>query len=351
MRLTTSDTLFRWLFLLLFWGIWLFSPFLDRDLETERGRFFLNVIFPISLTNVPLFFINTEVLIPRVLLKKGSGYYIFSLVVLIVVFFVLQTNMREWLSGRHPEALIGRRGVLNVFTLLPVMFATAVSTGYGLIRLMSRQDKIRQAEKEERLQSELAFLRSQISPHFIFNVLNGIVYLIRAKSEQAEKVTIQLSELMRYMLYDSDGEQVALEKELKYLGNYIQLQRIRFEDDVRIDFEVNGLVNTQTIEPMLLIPFVENAFKHGVGMIPDPVIAIRVECDGKVLRYSVKNKIGFETDEQKDKSSGIGLKNVKRRLELLYPNAHEFVVKSDDGWFEIELRLELKGRFVGRISE
>jgi LytS/YehU family sensor histidine kinase len=185
-------------------------------------------------------------------------------------------------------------------------------------------------------------LRSQISPHFIFNVLNGIVYLIRSKSEQAERVTIQLSELMSYMLYESDGEQVTLEKELKYLENYIQLQRLRFEDDVQIDFEVNGQISTQMIEPMLLIPFVENAFKHGVGMIESPLIDIKVICDEKSLVYRVKNKIAPETPEHKDRSSGIGLKNVRRRLELLYPDTHEFSVQQMEGWFEIALKLKLK---------
>jgi LytS/YehU family sensor histidine kinase len=218
-----------------------------------------------------------------------------------------------------------------------------MSTLYGVIVIMVNQSKKDSEEKEEKLKSELSFLRSQISPHFIFNVLNSIVYLIRTKSDRAENVTIELSNLIRYMLYESENKQVLLEKEIEYLKNYIELQKIRFGDDVNINLKIEGTPGTLFIEPMLLIPFVENAFKHGVGFIKNPEIDIWLNITSpNNFRFKVSNKIGPEKENQKDSNSGIGLKNVKRRIELLYPESNNLKVKNNDAVFEIDLSLGLK---------
>jgi LytS/YehU family sensor histidine kinase len=198
---------------------------------------------------------------------------------------------------------------------------------------------LRQEEQQERLKSELSFLRSQISPHFIFNILNSIVYLIRSKSDQAESVTLQLSALMRYMLYESANAQIPLEKEIGYLKNYIELQKIRFEEDVEIRLNIEGQAAAHVIEPMLMIPFVENAFKHGVGLVHSPVIDILVNMTEKQLSFVVRNKITPEGSADKDDNSGIGLQNVRRRLELLYPDAHELKTGENEGWFEAHLSI------------
>ena len=144
---------------------------------------------------------------------------------------------------------------------------------------------------------------------------------------------------MRYMLYESSDAQIPLDKELAYLNNYIELQKVRFEEDVKIDVHTEGGATTQIIEPMLMIPFVENAFKHGVGMVLEPIIDVNLQITPSNLSFSVKNKIAPESSEDKDMSSGIGLKNVKRRLELLYPNAHRLDIKNENGWFEVTLNL------------
>jgi LytS/YehU family sensor histidine kinase len=192
------------------------------------------------------------------------------------------------------------------------------------------------------MRAELSFLRSQISPHFIFNILNSIVYLIRTKADKkAEDVTIRLSSLMRYMLYDSDQSMVPLDREVDYVQNYIDLQCMRFEDDVQIEFEVKGTMDGSMIEPMLLIPFVENAFKHGVGFVRDPYIKVQLTYDQGSLDFQVENKIGKLVEDQKEESSGIGLKNVTRRLELLYPGKHQIKVNQDDNLFKVQLHMGL----------
>lgn len=189
---------------------------------------------------------------------------------------------------------------------------------------------------------KLKFLRSQISPHFIFNVLTNLVSLARKRSEKLEPQLIKLSELMRYILYESDEKKVTLSKELDYLKSYIDLQEMRFGEDVTIDLDVKvpDAELGRNIEPMLLIPFVENAFKHGIG-IDQPFIEIHLESYDGILKFEVRNKFNAE-EETKDASSGIGVENVRSRLVLLYPKEHSLVIKKEKNVFTIHLTLKLR---------
>lgn len=331
----TSDQLVRWLIILAFFGLWLGSPFISFDHDDgKRQQFFLKIL-PAMLTNVPLFFLNTEWLAPRLLRKRGLSKYLFVLLGTAIFFILLQGVMKNALLAPDHKG-IGFHAFKAIF---PVFFVIAVSTGYVMVMYMLEGEKAKREERQERLQSELSFLRSQISPHFIFNILNSIVYLIRSKSPLAEPVTIKLSDLMRYMLYDSNDAQIPLEKEVSYLENYVELQKIRFEEDVDIRTHIEGENGGQLIEPMLLIPFVENAFKHGVGLVKDPIIDIDLKFSGEEMVFKVRNKITPEGATEKDNNSGIGLQNVRRRLELLYPDAHRLELKRTDEWFEADLWL------------
>jgi LytS/YehU family sensor histidine kinase len=226
--------------------------------------------------------------------------------------------------------------------MFPLIMISAIGSTYGLLLEFIDFESKREERFSEQLKSELSFLRSQISPHFIFNILNSIVYLIRTKADkQAEDVTIRLSSLMRYMLYDSDQRMVPLERELEYLRNYIDLQRMRFDGDVAIDFQIDGVMRACTIEPMLLIPFVENAFKHGVSFVQNPTINVNFSIDNGHLNFRVENQIGQLKDESKEASSGIGMKNVLRRLELLYPGKHHIDVTNTGEIFRVVLEISL----------
>ncbi|HRI58329.1 MAG TPA: histidine kinase, partial [Saprospiraceae bacterium] len=331
----STDRLTHWLFILTFFGIWFAAPFIPFDNDDGWHRQFFLKILPASLTNIPLFFLNTQWLAPRLLRKRGLATYLFSLLGLALFFIVLQGVMKNWLLAPDCKGIAFH----SYKALFPVLFVIAVSTGYALVLYMLDGEKASQEERQERLQSELSFLRSQISPHFIFNILNSIVYLIRSRSDLAEPVTIKLSELMRYMLYESNNAQIPLEKEVSYLENYVELQKIRFEEDVEIRLNIEGEIAGQLIEPMLMIPFVENAFKHGVGLVAQPVIDIDLKFNEKEMTFNVRNKITPDTQADKDNSSGIGLQNVRRRLELLYPDAHRLELNRADGWFVAELWL------------
>jgi two-component system LytT family sensor kinase len=334
-----NDILFRVLFSLAFWFFWIALPLLNSvlDSDTERLDKLIHVL-PVNLLAIPFFYIISEFLATRFLLRGKFTSFFAGASLTFAVYLFCYVLLKDYLIDHYPIRVYDSR------TLFPVLFIMGMSTLYGLILLVLSQNRNAEEEKAERMRSELSFLRSQISPHFIFNILNSIVYLIRVKSENAEKVTIELSKLIRYILYESENKYVLLEKEIEYLQNYVGLQKVRFEEDVDIQMEISGNPTGLSIEPMLLIPFVENAFKHGVGFIKDPFIKIELNVTSEnTIEFRVKNKCSSKVEEgPKDASSGIGIKNVKRRIELLYPATHKLQLSEDNGVFDVYLSLTLK---------
>jgi LytS/YehU family sensor histidine kinase len=228
-----------------------------------------------------------------------------------------------------------------LFSFFVFLFILASSTAYQMINDRIKTERTAKEKETENLKTELSFLRSQVSPHFMFNVLNNMVALARKQSEELEPSLINLSSLMRYMLYETDEDKVDLEREIDYLQSYIDLQRQRFGKKVTVNvlFQKDDL--NYSIEPMLLIPFVENAFKHGTGMIENAQIDIDLSVTNGLLQFCVRNKFSDTTLEVKDKTSGIGLNNVERRLNLLYKDHHKVLINKKDGWFTVSLQLNL----------
>jgi two-component system, LytTR family, sensor kinase len=340
-RYLTSELLFKVLFHSLFWGAMVGLPLLVRPqfLTIRHEYLYLHIGF-ILITNLILFFANTELLVPKIFARKGPLWYFLCLI--IIVFFYARLVI--WL-GREllPHLALNPKVPAHFPFAAPLILVTAISTAYGLIVHYSQQEKRKQAQEEEHLRSELLFLRSQISPHFIFNVLNSLNYLIHKNSPEAKTVVVKLAELMRYMLYESDDTRVLLTKEIEYLKNYIDLQRIRFGNDIRVQTQISLPKHHYLIEPMLLIPFVENAFKHGVSLVDTPFIEITIEVDYEGwLLMTVVNKINPQLTEKKDADSGIGLRNVQRRLQLLYPSEHQLSVNQTETLYQITLQIKLR---------
>jgi two-component system LytT family sensor kinase len=184
-------------------------------------------------------------------------------------------------------------------------------------------------------QSELSFLRSQINPHFLFNSLNNIYSLMYQNAAGAQEAILGLSDLLRYMLYDA-SEKVALQKEIDYMTRYIALQRIRFEHPIHAALHITGPAQAVEVPPLLLIPFVENAFKHGDFTGSETGVDITVHAGNKNLYFHCTNKKG---NGLKDATGGIGLKNVQRRLDLLYANRYSLKIEEDNERFTVNLEL------------
>lgn len=226
--------------------------------------------------------------------------------------------------------------------LISPLMAILLSVCYRIIIDNRAKQQLLKERETQHLKSELTFLRSQISPHFMFNVLNNLVALARKKSDSLESAIVSLSHLMRYMLYESDDAKVMLGKEVEYIKSFISLQMLRFRDTVKTNLNVEGDIDFYAIEPMLLIPFVENAFKHGTGTLETAVIDISLSVNEttRLMRFSVTNDVG-PADDSKDGSSGIGIANVRRRLAILYPDRHELTISNTPDQFTVDLTIYL----------
>jgi len=207
---------------------------------------------------------------------------------------------------------------------------------WGIVQAYSAEKRhaLLQAESKK---AELAFLRSQINPHFLYNTLNYLYSLAIPVSDQLSKAILRLSDLMRYTLSDSPDGKVMVDREIEYLDSYIALFRMRFEPAFYVHFNQEG-ASGQKIAPLLLVPLVENAFKHGVVNDPASPILIILRIKNNVLFFSVENKINHS---QKDQYSGIGLTNIERRLQLLYPGLHELNIETNNNYYKAALTIKL----------
>ena len=290
-----------------------------------------------SICWVIIFYLNAYVLIPKFLYPKKYGILVVLLLASYAAAIALHTLLYELIITDRPYRLINAIS----FNLPPFLMSVAASIAYRMLADKSKNELLLQEQQQETMKSELSFLRSQISPHFMFNVLNNMLAMARAKSEQLEPTILKLSSLMRYILYESDGEKVLIRKETEYLESYIDLQRQRLSSKVMLQVNIHAPDTEQEIAPMLLIPFIENAFKHGTGYLVKPEIRIDLYVQNNLLHFTVSNKFNPATTEIKDKTSGIGLANVKRRLNLLYPDRHNLLITDNDNWFTVSLQINL----------
>lgn len=228
----------------------------------------------------------------------------------------------------------------NIYTVVS-LFATI-----KLMKYWYKNQKLRMELESKNKTSELALLRTQINPHFLFNTLNNIDALITTDQEKASDAVIKLSDIMRFVLYEAKNDNIAIEKEIEYLENYISLQQLRLKNPFFVNFTKDSTCKHRTIAPMLFIPFVENAFKHGQKNIVAPGIEINLNCSDGNINFEVINRHSLLKDQNKDTASGIGLVNVKKRLELLYPKKHKLIIDDRNGLFKIKLVLMSKAKQI-----
>ena len=323
----------------LVWIAFLLIPLIFIESVTGRERFMMLGWFQQFLM-AAYFYYNFLYLIPRFLLRKKLWpYFLLLLLGLVVIsglniIFALSTS--GMIEHHHPFNFWRT----TFFPFYPAVMAFALSTSVRITMEWFKNERQKKEMEAEKLSSELAFLKSQVNPHFLFNILNNICSLARKKSDETENAIIKLSQIMRYMLQDSKDEKVSLEKEIEYLQSFIELQRLRLPSTVKIDFSTEGSPELFSIEPLLLIPFVENAFKHGVSYQGSSEIWIRLICRGQSLLFSVVHRIARQHDDGTLQGSGIGLKNVIRRLELLYPGKHNLSIGENGNQYSVELNIQ-----------
>ncbi len=289
------------------------------------------------LGDLVFFFLFT--LIPYSILHRFyPGKQIGLAILLILISVPLLFFIRYWIGELSPAFDRFRPGTnrrLAIFfrsNLFYICIYTAFGISFYFIRYLYYKELQQKELVLQNRQSELSFLRSQINPHFLFNSLNNIYSLVYLRSDRSLEAIAGFSSLLRYMLYDTTQD-VSLEKEVMYIRKYIELQKLRYEHELNTELETKGNLTSATIPPLLLIPFVENAFKHGeitAGII------IRVSTTGKQIQFFCRNKPSIA---EKDNTGGIGLQNVKRRLELLYRDRHTLDIGDTQEFYTVKLEM------------
>jgi len=318
------------------------STFLER---TEREHPFANIKAISFLPMIALFYIHSYSLVPRYLLHKRYSYYALLTTTLLLLIALLSSALffsYIHAYGNPPGYIPGRDSLPRILALRLMLgiFFLGASTGYGVMRENIRTERRKKDNENEQLRTELSLLRTQINPHFFLNVLNSIVALARKRSDKLEPMLLELAGLMTYMLYEPANEKVPLDNEIQYLRSYVNLQLLRFGDDVNVSFTAEKEPTGHLIEPMLLIPLVENAFKHGIDPFDKSDIEIKIDVtEAGELSLLVKNKTASRSGTTK--KDGIGLTNLKKRLTLIYPGKFQLQTKKEAGWFIASLNLQL----------
>lgn len=298
-----------------------------------------NNLFEIStlisdLYNIAVFYVFILALLPKYFNRKRLTIFLIYVGIFYIGFFLV-----KYLA--HYFLFKGMKMPPMFFMGFSFLFVLVLSIAYSLISDRIRIEKEMQEKENANLKTELQFLRSQISPHFMFNVLNNMVAMARKRSDQLEPSLMELSGLMRYMLYEVKNDKVPLHKEIDFLKQYINLQQQRMQEGVNANFYLEDDPNLIFIEPMLLIPFVENAFKHSQSVIEPQIDIILILTKGK-LSFIVKNKYDDVDCINRDKQQGIGFVNVKRRLQLLYGSKSDLQIIKTESQFQVQLHIEMQ---------
>ena len=231
--------------------------------------------------------------------------------------------------------------VLVIYTLSPFFFVKIL---FEIVRIYNRTTQLQKQKLEVEIQNiniEKDFLKSQLNPHFLFNTLNNLYGLIVKKDDSAPGVILNLSDLMSYTLYESNSEKVSLEKELDFIRNYFELEKMRYPKDKKIDLEIIGddQISGLYIAPLMTFTFVENAFKYGLKNHDNQFIKQKIKIENETFYFALEND--FDKEEIKKEFGGIGLENIKKRLQLLYPNKHNLKITTLENSFKIELKINL----------
>jgi two-component system, LytTR family, sensor kinase len=306
-------------------------------------------------TGIVLFYLNYYYFVPNMLLQKKHFEYFAVLIVLIVVFMVIRTQflMPEFKEMAHPKMFDanGKEFIGNkmfdkkrpfFFQIMPASFYILIIAISTIIRILSEYFNNQQHKmfvESQRTTAELIYLRKQTNPHFLFNTLNSIYSLAHKKSDLVPEAIVTLSELMRYMLYETDNKTVLLEKEINYIQNYIELQKLRLNNIENIFVNIHGETKNKFIEPLLLISFIENAFKYGTDYKGNTRVKIKIQIEENNLDFWVENRV--EKNVPDPENSGIGMSNIKNRLKLLYPDSHTLTIEEKDQIYSVHLNLKL----------
>ena len=331
---------------LVFWGLsfFVFLHLFKSGMRVEKIDYIYTLLFHATL--MPAVYLNLEWFLPRAAKRSAWMLYAVLIMILIVVFtWINYQFFQSWslfiLPGYYFISYFSYTEV-SLFFVVYLGLTSLIKLSKSWFSVVELQRRLLQSEKEK-VQIELQALRSQINPHFFFNTLNSIYSMSLDKDERLPGTVLQLSELMRYFLYESKGQFVPLDKELAVLKDYIALQKLRSGNLLQLAVDIRGDMDNKQIAPLLLITFVENAFKHGAkGETGKTFIHLALTVERNELNFRLENNIGLAEEIGDPEHQGVGLKNVSRRLQLLYPGKYELRAGREDGSFIVQLNLQMQ---------
>ena len=339
---------------ILFWGLlWIAIPFLLTGGVVENQERYLYHSMVLFVGTVIVIYTNVEILIPKLFFaKKQIPYLIAGTALVALVTFLDEWDATPWeqyFTKTAPPRRAGSRPsggpwhfIRTVSYFMPYLTAFASSALIEIASYANQKDKEAADFRSEKLESEMKFLKSQFNPHFLFNALNNIYTLSIIKSEKTPDNLLKLSGILRYMLYDCKADRVTLGKEITYLKHFIDLHLLKDSRGMNVEVDLDESRPDVQVAPLLFVPFIENAFKHSrVEDLENGWIKIKLEAKEDDLVFTVKNGLPKE-EFTKDKIGGIGLENVRRQLELMYPNEHELDIQQTDHQFSVYLKLKIK---------
>lgn len=316
---------------------------------------------------VSIFYINYLILVPKLFFRESKKRYYLNVVILVIGLYFVSDFSNRLVIKNIPEIAQDSQAEMNspppgprggppppvralrdpfrkvhMFNYFPTaMFLMFLSLG---LKVLERQSQIEELSKEiekEKLNSELAFLKNQISPHFFFNTLNNIYSLIGINQKDSQEAVLKLSKLMRYLIYDSEKGNTMLSHEIEFMKNYIDLMKLRMNDRVTLNVSFPDEYADRNIQPLLFIPFIENAFKHGISYREKSFIGIDMKAEAGSIVFICSNSLheGKGDKGQEPSPGGIGLENVKKRLSLLFPSSHDLKISTEGNRFDVSLKI------------
>ncbi len=305
-----------------------------------------------------LFYINYLWLVPKFLFKKRIILYFVSLIIIASVSFYIVEKGHENIFSQiqqNPETkeLLAKLEKDNIIPKMPpkqlifftyfltTLVISGLSIGLQLSGRIIQNEREKKEMEKEKLNTELSLLKNQISPHFFFNTLNNIYSLIQINSENAQDAVLKLSKLMRYLLYESEQGEAKLSREIEFMKNYIDLMKLRLNNKVDLVINFPDIISDITIQPLLFIAFIENAFKHGISYSEKSYINISMDYTNSEIEFKCSNSRFIGNYENINAGSGIGLENIKKRLVLLYPQKHEIVISELPSNYDVYLKIKL----------
>jgi sensor histidine kinase YesM len=358
---------------------YIFSP-QPKDIPEQVSKYILTLYIVINIYLLIFYYLNTLLLIPKLLFKKRWIIYVIIVGIFMFGFTNVPRQISLWLNNtteskirsefrpdfkrldsanyskndtsnnaelrkQYPTQMrsdnMNKRRNNRYFPGREAIFLLVLAVGLS-ISLLQQWLKVEQTKEKiekEMLRTELSFLKTQINPHFFFNTLNNIYSLAITGSDKTASAILKLSSIMRYILTETKSDWVPIQSEIDFLNDYIDLQKVRLTDNVTLNVNINGNINNQKVAPLLFIPFVENAFKYGVSTVENSFIHINLNINENSIIFSVVNSIAANTGNTLTETTGIGIKNVERRLALLYPDLHKLTIEKEKNTFRVTLTL------------